>query len=154
MQAGATTSATAAAEAADIDQLDRVLHRLVVADDSKLSPVLDVLLPKLVRKLNGASPRVRAKVIDVLSHISKRVRPNPSITLPCLGLLAVCKDVAARSFAFNFSLSFLEMGVPRLEPASQGKIAVEIASGVARLAPYTPASNILLNLFLVVLEHL
>lgn len=154
MQAGATTSATAAAEAAEIDQLNRVLHRLVVADDSKLSPVLDILLPKLVRKLNGASRRVRAKVIDVLSHISKRVRPSPSITLPCLGLLAVCKDVPASSFAFNFSLSFLEMGVPRLEPASKGKIAVEIASGVARLTPYTPASNILLNLLLVVLEHL
>ena len=145
---------TAAAEAADIEQLDRVLHRLVVADDAKLSPVLDILLPKLVLKLNGTSPRVRAKVIDVLSHISKRVRPNPSIVLPCAGLLAVCKDVPASSFAFNFSLSFLEMGVPRLAPAEQGKIALEIASGISRLAPYSPPSNILLNLLLVVVEHL
>lgn len=150
----ATTSAVAATEAADVEQLDRVLHRLVVADDSKLSPVLDILLPKLVRKLNGSSPRVRAKVIDVLSHISKRVRPSPSITLPCSSLLAVCKDVPASSFAFNFSLSFLEMGVPRLEPAAQGKIALQIASGISRLAPYSPASNILLNLLLVVIEHL
>ncbi|CAN0586941.1 unnamed protein product, partial [Ectocarpus sp. 12 AP-2014] len=69
------------AEAADVEQLDRVLHRLVIADDSKLPPVLDILLPKLVRKLNGSSPRVRAKVIDVLSHVSKRVRPNASIEL-------------------------------------------------------------------------
>eukprot|EP00752_Nemacystus_decipiens_P016287 g14566.t1 len=145
---------TAVAEAADIEQLDRVLHRLVVADDAKLSPVLDLLLPKLVLKLNGAAPGVRAKVIDVLSHISKRVRPNPSIVLPCAGLLAVCKDVPASSFAFNFSLSFLEMGVPRLAPAEQGKIALEIASGISRLAPYSPPSNILLNLLLVVVEHL
>lgn len=145
---------TAVAEAADIDQLDRVLHRLVVADDAKLSPVLDILLPKLVLKLNGTAPRVRAKVIDVLSHISKRVRPNASITLPCAGLLAVCKDVPASSFAFNFSLSFLEMGIPRLAPADQGKIALEIASGISRLAPYSPSSNILLNLLLIVIEHL
>lgn len=150
----ATTSAVAATEAADIEQLDRVLFRLVASDDSKLSPVLDVLLPKLVRKLNGSSPRVRAKVIDVLSHISKRVRPSPSITLPCSGLLAVCKDVPASSFAFNFSLSFLEMGVPRLEPAAQGQIGLQIASGISRLARYSPASNILLNLLLVVIEHL
>lgn len=145
---------TAAAEAVDIEQLDRVLHRLVVADDAKLSPVLDILLPKLVLKLNGTAPRVRAKVIDVLSHISKRVRPNASIVLPCAGLLAVCKDVPASSFAFNFSLSFLEMGVPRLAPAAQGRIALEIASGISRLAPYSPSSNILLNLLLVVVEHL
>lgn len=145
---------TAVAEAADIEQLDWVLHRLVVADDAKLSPVLDILLPKLVLKLNGTAPRVRAKVIDVLSHISKRVRPNPSIVLPCAGLLAVCKGVPASSFAFNFSLSFLEMGVPRLAPAEQGKIALEIASGISRLAPYSHSSNILLNLLLVVVEHL
>lgn len=147
-------STTAAAEAADIDQLDRVLHRLVVADDAKLSSVLDILLPKLVRKLNGTAPRVRAKVIDVLSHISKRVRPNPSIVLPCASLLAVCKEVPASSFAFNFSLSFLEMGVPRLGSAAQGQVALQIASGISRLAPHTPASNTLLNLLLVVIEHL
>lgn len=150
----ATTSSVTATEAADIEQLDRVLFRLVASDDSKLSPVLDVLLPKLVRKLNGSSPRVRAKVIDVLSHISKRVRPSPSIALPCSGLLTVCKDVPASSFAFNFSLSFLEMGVPRLEPAAQGQIGLQIASGISRLARYSPASNILLNLLLVVIEHL
>lgn len=145
---------TAVAEAADIEQLDLVLHRLVVADDAKLSPVLNILLPKLVLKLNGTAPRVRAKVIDVLSHISKRVRPNPSIVLPCTGLLAVSKDVPASSFAFNFSLSFLEMGVPRLAPVEQGKIALEIAFGISRLAPYSPYSNTLLNLLLVVVEHL
>ncbi|CAM9194550.1 unnamed protein product, partial [Ectocarpus sp. 6 AP-2014] len=142
------------AEAADVEQLDRVLHRLVIADDSKLSPVLDILLPKLVRKLNGSSPRVRAKVIDVLSHVSKRVRPNASIELPCSGLLAVCKEVPLNSFAFNFSLSFLEMGVPRLTPTAQGKIGLQIASGISRLEQHSPASNILLNLLLVVVEHL
>ncbi|CAM9848142.1 unnamed protein product, partial [Ectocarpus fasciculatus] len=142
------------AEAADVEQLDRVLHRLVIADDSKLSPVLDILLPKLVRKLNGSSQRVRAKVIDVLSHVSKRVRPNTSIELPCSGLLAVCKEVPLNSFAFNFSLSFLEMGVPRLTPTAQGKIGLQIASGISRLGQHTPASNILLNLLLVVVEHL
>ncbi len=153
MESASSTTA-AAAEAADIDQLDRVLHRLVVADDAKLSSVLDILLPKLVRKLNGTAPRVRAKVIDVLSHVSKRVRPNPSIVLPCASLLAVCKEVPASSFAFNFSLSFLEVGVPRLGPAAQGKVALQIASGISRLAPYTPASNTFLNLLLVVIEHL
>lgn len=142
------------AEAADVEQLDRVLHRLVIADDSKLSPVLDILLPKLVRKLNGSSPRVRAKVIDVLSHVSKRVRPNASIELPCSGLLAVCKEVPLNSFAFNFSLSFLEMGVPRLAPTAQGRIGLQIASGISRLEQHSPASNILLNLLLVVVEHL
>lgn len=133
--------------------LDRVLHRLVVSDDDKLSTVLDKLLPKLVRKLNDATP-LRAKVIDVLSHISKRARPNPTITLPCAELLAVCKDVSPTSFAFNFSITFLEMGVPRLPPAEQGAVAAQIAHGISRLPRYSPSQNILLNLMLAVLEHL
>lgn len=150
------TNATATA-AGTVEQetivLDRVLHRLVVTEDGKLSAVLDKLLPKLLRKLNDA-PTVRGKVIDVLSHISKRVRPNPSVTLPCAELLAVCASVPPTSFAFNFSLTFLEMAVPRLPPGEQGAIGAQIARGISRLQRYSPSQNILLNLLLVVLEHL
>lgn len=137
----------------EIATLDRVLHRLVVTDDGKLTAVLDKLLPKLVRRLNDA-PAVRTKVIDILSHISKRARPNPSIVLPCANLLAMCRDVPPTSFAFNFSLTFLEMGVPRLPAAEQGAVAAQISRGVSRLQRYSPPQNILLNLLLVVLEHL
>lgn len=147
----ATTTTDALAQERAI--LDRVLHRLVVTDDDKLSAVLDKLLPKLVLKLNDATP-LRAKVIDVLSHISKRARPNASITIPCAELLAVCKDVSPTSFAFNFSITFLEMGVPRLPPAEQGAVAAQIAHGISRLPKYSPSQNILLNIMLAVLEHL
>lgn len=150
-----TPTSTTTVEALEQERaiLDRVLHRLVVSDDDKLSAVLDKLLPKLVRKLNDATP-LRAKVVDVLSHISKRARPNPSITLPCAELLAVCKDVSPTSFAFNFGIMFLEMGVPRLPPAEQGAVAAQIAHGISRLPRYSPSQNILLNLMLAVLEHL
>lgn len=137
----------------EIAVLDRVLHRLVITEDDKLSAVLDKLLPKLLRKLNDA-PAVRAKVVDVLSHISKRARPNPSIILPCAELLVVCRDVPTTSFAFNFSLTFLEMAVPRLRPAEQGAVGAQIARGISRLQRYSTSQNILLNLLLVVLEHL
>ena len=133
--------------------LERVLHRLVVTEDAKLGPVLDKLLPKLLRKLNDA-PAVRGKVIDILSHISKRVRPNASISLPCTELLQVCRDVSPTSFAFNFSLTFLDMALQRVPPSEQGIIAEQIARGISRLQRYSTSQNILLNLMLVVLENL
>lgn len=133
--------------------LERVLHRLVITEDAKLGPVLDKLLPKLLRKLND-TPAVRGKVIDILSHISKRVRPNVSITLPCAELLQVCRDVSPTSFAFNFSLTFLDMTVLRVTPSEQGIIAAKIARGVSRLQKYSSSQNILLNVMLIVLEHL
>lgn len=149
--------ATPATAATNVEQeiviLERVLHRLVVCEDTSLPAVLDKLLPKLCRKLNEA-PAVRGKVIDVLSHISKRARPNPAITLPCSQLLAVCREVPPTSFAFNFGITFLEMGVPRLPPTEQGAVAAEIARGISRLQRYSMSQNILLNLLLVVLEHL
>lgn len=145
------------AQSSSIEQetavLDRVLHRLVVTEDAKLSPVLDKLLPKLLRKLNDV-PALRGKVIDVLSHISKRVRPNTSIVLSCVDLLEVCREVPPTSFAFNFSLTFLGMAVPRLPPAEQGAVAAQIARGISRLQRHSSPQNILLNLLLVVLEHL
>lgn len=137
----------------EIATLDRVIHRLVVTEDDKLSAVLDKLLPKLLRKLNDA-PAVRGKVIDALSHVSKRARPNSSITLPCTEMLAVCRDVSPTSFSFNFTLTFLEMAVPRLPPAEQGVVAAQVAHGISRLPRYSASQNILLNLLLVVLEHL
>lgn len=150
-------STTAPVATTNVEQevliLDRVLHRLVATDDDKLSHVLDKLLPKLLRKLNEA-PVVRDKVVDVLSHVSKRTRPNSAIVLPCSELLAVCREVPPTSFSFNFSLTFLEMGVPRLPPAEQGAVAAEIARGISRLRRYSSSQNILLNTLLVVLEHL
>lgn len=137
----------------EMAMLERVLHRLVITEDAKLAPVLDKLLPKLLRKLND-TPAVRGKIIDILSHISKRVRPNSSIMLPCAELLQVCRDVSPTSFAFNFSLTFLDMTVLRMTPSEQGIIAAKIARGVSRLQIYSSAQNILLNVMLVVLEHL
>lgn len=146
-------SAGVASTEQEIAVLGNVLHRLVITDDAKLPAVLDKLLPRLVRKLNDA-PAVRGKVIDILSHVSKRARPNPAITLPCSQLLAVCRDVSPTSFAFNFSITFLEMGVPRLPAVEQGVVAAEIARGISRLQRYSMSQNILLNLLLVALEHL
>lgn len=137
----------------EIATLERVLNRLVVTDDDKLSAVLNKLLPKLLRKLNDG-PAVRAKVIDVLNHVSKRVRPNTTIMLPCADLLDVCREVPPTSFAFNFSLTFLEMAVPRLSSKEQGVIAANIAHGISRLKNFSQAQNIMLNVLLVVLEHL
>ncbi|CAM9675775.1 unnamed protein product, partial [Choristocarpus tenellus] len=138
----------------ELAMLDRVLHRLVVTDDEKLSPVLDKLLPKLVNMLNTSSRDVRPKVVDVLSHVSKRARPNINIILPCMELLMVCKDVSPTSFAFNFGLLFLEMGLPRCTPAEQGAIAIKIAHGIGRLPRYSTSQTTLLNLFLGALENM
>lgn len=133
--------------------LDRVLNRLVRTDDDKISAVLQKLLPMLVRKLDEG-PSVRGKVINILSHVSKRARPNPDIVLPCVELLDICREVSPTSFSFNFALTFVEMGILRLPAVEQSIIAAKIAHGISRLGRCSQSQNIALHVLLVVLGHL
>ncbi|CAM9523920.1 unnamed protein product, partial [Phaeothamnion confervicola] len=142
-----------AASGDDVAVLERVLHRLVMTPDDKLSEVLDKLLPRLVAKLNDKNdPTMRQKTVEVLSHVSKRVRPNTAIQLPCAELLAVYKSVLPGSFSFNFALVYLEMGLPRTSPADRPALSIGLMRGISRLPRHGAQQNAVLNLLLACLD--
>ncbi len=106
----------------DTAALDRVLHRVVVTPDSELGDILTKLLPGLLKKLDGTSEAVRAKSLEICSHLSRRIRGNESISIPVVPLAeAACQKDAL--FKANFALAFLELGMSSMNPVNKGCMA-------------------------------
>jgi proteasome component ECM29 len=128
--------------AADLASLARVSHRLALVDTTeKLQPVLDKLLPRLLQRIgdNNQNQRVTSdsvlkdtfskihlKLIEMLSHIMKRVRDDQRCKLNANGILEFLleyddlsdevyypKAKDCDSFSLNLSLAFLTIAVPR-----------------------------------------
>ncbi|KAG5179440.1 proteasome stabiliser-domain-containing protein [Tribonema minus] len=139
----------------DVEALERILFRLVQTPDDKLAGVLEKLLPKLVAKLDTSTPPVRLKVIEVLNHISRRVKHEPGIRLPCGELLAACETGGggAAGFASNFAMVFLNMALPRCAPAEKQAVAVGLMHGLSRHARWSAPHTARLQLLATVLEH-
>jgi Proteasome stabiliser len=141
--------------AKDVEALERILHRLVMTPDDKLAGVLAKLLPKLLEKLNNAEATlVRPKVIELLSHISKRARPNTSITLPCEELLSLCLEAQAGPMTRNFAMVYLEMGLPRASNEEQSQVAVGLMQGISLQARFSAQHSLRLHLLATVLNNL
>jgi hypothetical protein len=68
-------------------------------------------------------------VLELFSHINKRVRDRPSIPLPFDSLLALLP--ACAPFAHSFVLLYLRMAFHRLPPAEQGARAPALLCGSA-----------------------
>ena len=71
--------ASAPTEAQEVAALDRVLTRLVLTGDVALQPVLAKLLPGALEQLATPHGGVRAKTLELLSHVNKRLRAAPTL---------------------------------------------------------------------------
>ena len=125
---GATGAATTNTKAVS-DMLTRVLDRLGSVNDERLKNIAPKLLPSILPHLSTSDPAVRAKAVAVLSHLSKRVRPNREIPLPALPLLALAVDgrPSVSPFTRNFAAAFLEMAAGRLpSAAARGELGASL----------------------------
>lgn len=160
---------------ADLASLDRVSHRLAMTTDDKLPQVLDKLLPRLLRRvgdnnqmqvrlrlnaidanaesdkeseqqaLRETLDRIHAKLVEMLSHVMKRVRGDPQhCVLPVAAILELLMEEEqekdnnngvknesesfpsrprARSnvdpFTMNLSFAFLQVGIPHVSTFDQ-----------------------------------
>jgi proteasome component ECM29 len=107
--------------------LTRVSHKLALTTPDRLGSVIDKLLPKLLQRLGSeTSQQIQQKLIEMLSHIMKRVKEDTSVPLPCEAMLQLFflppKDDTANKYQRNFemhpmtlhfALAFLAVGVPR-----------------------------------------
>jgi len=119
-----------AASDADVEQLDRVLTRLAsVTDEVAFAAVLAQLLPRLLSRMTvSLAAASRTKLLEILSHVNKRVKDRASVPLPLPALLEVLK--AADTFGANFVLVYVRMALPRVD-AAMATAALPIALGVA-----------------------
>ena len=131
----------------ELSTLSRVSHRLAMTDAGpQLVKVLNLLLPRLLcrigtnhvktteftrtyslsnemeKAIKGVYDGIFAKLVEMMSHIIKRVRADAACQLPCSAILEIMYDFEKKTamdptlinpFTLNLSLTFLTIGVPR-----------------------------------------
>ncbi len=64
-------------------------------------------------QLNALSFWAPVQVLELLSHVNKRVKGHNDIKLPLLSLLELYKQNAGQPLVCNFSLVYMEMACER-----------------------------------------
>ncbi|XP_059624994.1 uncharacterized protein LOC132268214 [Cornus florida] len=117
------------------EMLDRMLTRLALCDDSKLETLLSKLLPLSISSLSSHSPAVRKKVIEILSHVNKRVKHQPEIGLPLSELWKLYVEANAAPMVKNFCIVYIEMAFERLNVEEKENMAPILVSNISKLPP-------------------
>lgn len=98
--------------------------------DAQLEKTIQVFLPPVLLKLASTNPETKKKVMEILSHINKRVKANPSIKLPFEALLNQFVDTSISTFVKNFTLIYLEMATSRLTAEEVASRLPEFLKGI------------------------
>eukprot|EP00941_MAST-03F_sp_MAST-3F-sp1_P001642 g1642.t1 len=132
--------------------IERVELRLsLLRDETKVSNILHKLLPRLLKLLSTNQAQTRAKVLDVITHLLRRVRDAPNIKLPKYELRKLINE-KEHAFTRNFACVFLKLVVPsRLEGKEAEVFFPFLIHGISTLAP--ASQKILLGLAVSLLPH-
>ncbi|GLJ38855.1 hypothetical protein SUGI_0791890 [Cryptomeria japonica] len=131
--------------------LDRMLTRLALTDDNKLETVLSKLLPYAINSISSPLPSTRQKVMEMLTHINKRVKDQPTIRLPILDLWNLYQSLDAAPIVKNFSIVYIEMAFDRLPMEEKLNFAPELLYGLSKLP--VQHQDILLRIVAQNMEH-
>uniref|UniRef100_A0A2C9KR44 TOG domain-containing protein n=1 Tax=Biomphalaria glabrata TaxID=6526 RepID=A0A2C9KR44_BIOGL len=103
--------------------VERVFLRIGSAEtDEQLQTALGKFLAPLLLKLNSPDEAVRSKVLKLLAHIKTRLKSRNQIKLPLDALLTQFQDPTATPFITNFTILFIKIGYPRVEPDKQAEL--------------------------------
>ncbi|CAH9134546.1 unnamed protein product [Cuscuta epithymum] len=115
------------------EMLDRMLTRLALCDDSKLQDLLFKLLPLSIASLSSPSPPIRNKVIEILSHVNKRVKHQPYIGLPLSELWQLYIESSAFSMVRNFCIVYFEMSIERAPKEDKEHMALTLLASISKV---------------------
>ncbi|KAF9912670.1 hypothetical protein EC991_009406 [Linnemannia zychae] len=116
----------------DLELLDNVELRFALAEsDAQLEKTLNTFLCPVLLKLASPAENVRAKVVSILTHINKRVRPKPAISLPVTPLLQQFSTNGS-VLVKNFTLIYIEMGYERLSLEDKLAGLPQLIKGISR----------------------
>ncbi|XP_054792203.1 uncharacterized protein LOC129297885 [Prosopis cineraria] len=133
-ESSTSTSVLAAKSDAEIEELlDRMLTRLALCDDSKLEPLLSKLLPLCISSLSSQSQAVRNKVLEILSHVNKRVKLQPDIGLPLLELWKLYSESSGAPMIRNFCIVYIEMAFQRVDAKEKENLAPVLLVNISKL---------------------
>ncbi|XP_005102218.1 proteasome adapter and scaffold protein ECM29 [Aplysia californica] len=103
--------------------VERVFLRIGSAEtDEQLQTALAKFLAPLILKLNSKDEGVRSKVLKLLAHIKTRLKSRGKVLLPLDALLTQFQDPQATPFITNFTILFIKLGFPRVDPEKQAQL--------------------------------
>lgn len=106
--------------------LERVLFRLGTADsDAALEAAVCRFLAPVLLKITSPAEPVRCKVMEILTHLNKRLKSRPLVQLPVDALLDQYQQTDS-AFLHNFSIIYITMGFPRLAVERQTELAAKL----------------------------
>ncbi|KAF3455353.1 hypothetical protein FNV43_RR05803 [Rhamnella rubrinervis] len=128
---------TAKSDAETEEMLDRMLTRLAFCDDSKLQALLSKLLPITIFLLSllrcpqqGFSNFL---VLEILSHLNKRVKHQPEIGLPLSELWNMYSEANSVPMVRNFCIVYIEMAFERAPVEEKENLAPMLLMNVSKL---------------------
>uniref|UniRef100_A0A0A1X9L8 Proteasome-associated protein ECM29 homolog n=1 Tax=Zeugodacus cucurbitae TaxID=28588 RepID=A0A0A1X9L8_ZEUCU len=123
--------------AEEIELLERVLLRLGCADsDEKLEAIVGRFLTPVILKISSPHDAVRTKVVEVLTHIKRRVTSRPLVQIPVEALLDQYSNAGNSPFLLNFAIIFITMGFPRLSIEQQSALVPKVLVCEEKLENY------------------
>ena len=126
-------------EAEEVAALDKALTALGFTDDAKLERVLHVLMPRVVDQLNSAHASTKKKVLELLSHVNKRLKAHPSMPLPSR-TSPRSAPTPKSAMVRNFALVYVERAHERATPEDRA-LRVLRSSAASRAAPSSSATS-------------
>ncbi|QCE01566.1 proteasome component ECM29 [Vigna unguiculata] len=134
MAQSSSSSSLPAKSDADVEEmLDRMLTSLALCDDSKLERLLVKLLPLCISSLSSQSSAVRNKVLEILSHVNKRVKLQPQIGLPLSDLWKLYSGSSAVPIIRNFCIVYIEMAFQRVNAKEKEDLAPDLLVNISKL---------------------
>ncbi|KAL9248317.1 hypothetical protein vseg_021654 [Gypsophila vaccaria] len=115
--------------------LDKMLTNLAFCDDSKLQNLLSILLPRAIASLCTHSPAVRNKVLEILSHVNKRVKHEQGIGLPLSELWSMYTEATTAPMVRNFCIIYIEMAFERSPLEDKKTMAPNLLANISKLPP-------------------
>ncbi|KAK1292730.1 hypothetical protein QJS10_CPB17g01685 [Acorus calamus] len=115
------------------EMLDRMLTRLALADDSNLQHLLTSLLPYTISSISSPSPSIRNSVMEILTHVNKRVKHQPEIGLPFTELWKIYSEANAAPIVRNFCMVYIEMAFERMLAEDKMTLAPDLVVKVSEL---------------------
>eukprot|EP00111_Clytia_hemisphaerica_P000317 TCONS_00000828-protein len=98
----------------ELELVERVFFRLVLAEsDDKFQSELNGFLPPVLLKIATTDEKVKNKVLELLTHVNKRLKSRPTIELPLGTLLVQYTDAGVPSSVKNFTFIYIKMGYQR-----------------------------------------
>ena len=106
--------------------LERVLLKLGLSDtDEQLEQQLNKFLGPVLLKIVSPSEEVRKKVMEILTHVNKRLKSRPEVKLDLVPILKHYQE-SSNSFLINFAIIYITIGFPRLDIQKQTDLVTVI----------------------------